>query len=129
MFAQVNITVMTLRRRRPDLDRGFYVPFFPWPAVIGIVTNIALAIFLAYTLQTVGLIAIGWILAGAFLYWGYFRDKEEMERPKEVLMEEALVSVEYSVLVPVANIDQAAELGRLGSILAKEHDGGNLFIQ
>jgi nucleotide-binding universal stress UspA family protein len=128
MFAQVNITVMTLRRRRPDLDRGFFVPFFPWPAVIGIVTNIALAVFLAYTLGRVGLLSIAWILVGAFLYWGYFRDKEEMERPKEVLMEEALVSVEYSVLVPVANIDQAAELGRLGSILAKEHDGGILAL-
>ena len=47
MFAQVNITLMTLRQRRPDLDRGYLVPFFPWPAVIGVVTNMALAIFLA----------------------------------------------------------------------------------
>jgi CIC family chloride channel protein len=39
-------------------------------------------------------------------------------------MEEALVSVDYSVLVPVADVAQADELGRVGSILAKEHNGG-----
>ena len=54
MFAQVNITVMTLRQRRPDLDRGYLVPFFPWPAVIGVITNLALAIFVAIETGQVG---------------------------------------------------------------------------
>lgn len=128
MFAQVNITVMTLRRRRPDLARGFFVPFFPWPPVIGIVTNVALAAFLAYSLGRVGLITIAWIVVGMLLYWGYFRTKEESERPKEVIMEETLVSVDYSVLVPVANVDQAEELGRIGCALAKEHAGGVIAL-
>jgi amino acid transporter/nucleotide-binding universal stress UspA family protein len=128
MFAQVNITLMTLRRRRPDLERGFLVPAFPWPPVIGIVTNVALALFLAYEIGRVGLVTIAWIVVGMLLYWGYFRTKEEMERPKEILLEEALVSVDYSVLVPVADEEQAAELGRLGSVLAKEHDGGVLAL-
>jgi amino acid transporter/nucleotide-binding universal stress UspA family protein len=128
MFAQVNITVMTLRRRRPDLERGFYVPVFPWPPVIGIVTNIALAAFLAVTLGRVGLLTIGWIVVGMLFYWGYFRGKEEMERPKEVILEETLVSVDYSVLVPVADVRQAGMLGRLGSVLAKEHNGGVLAL-
>jgi amino acid transporter len=128
MFAQVNITVMTMRRRRPDLERGFKVPFFPWPPLIGIVVNLALAIFVAIELGRVGLISAGWILGGALLYWGYFRDQEALERPKEVLMEEALISVDYSVLVPVADEKQATELGRWGSLLAKEHDGGVLAL-
>lgn len=128
MFAQVNITVMTLRRRRPDLERGYYVPLFPWPPVIGIVTNVALAVFLAVELGRVGLISIGWILVGMLFYWGYFRRKEETERPKEVILEETLVSVDYSVLVPVADVRQAGMLGRLGSVLAKEHNGGVLAL-
>ena len=128
MFTQVNITVMTLRRRRPDLERGFFVPLFPWPPIIGIVTNIALAAFLAYELGRVGLITIAWIVVGMLLYWGYFRGKEETERPKEVILEEALVSVDYSVLVPVADTRQAGMLGRLGSVLAKEHNGGILAL-
>lgn len=128
MFAQVNITLMTLRQRRPDLDRGYMVPFFPWPAVIGIVTNMALAIFLAIETGRVGIITVVWIAGGMLLYWGYFRDKEDFEKPKDVLMEEALVSVDYTVLVPVANETQAEVLGRLGSMLAKDHDGGVLAL-
>jgi amino acid transporter len=128
MFAQVNITVMTLRRRRPDLDRGYFVPFFPWPAIIGIVSNIALAGFLAIYIGRVGLLSAVWIVAGMFLYWGYFRSREAAERPMEVLHQEALVSVDYSVLVPVADHEQARFVGRLGSILAKEKNGEVLAL-
>ncbi len=128
MFAQVNITLMTLRQRRPDLDRGYLVPFFPWPAVIGIISNLALAIFLAIETGRVGIITVVWIAGGMLLYWGYFRDKEDFEKPKDILMEEALVSVDYSVLVPVANETQAHVLGRLGSLLAKDHNGGVLAL-
>ena len=128
MFTQVNITVMTLRRRRPDLKRGFIVPWFPWPPLIGIVTNVALALFLAYEIRRTGLISIAWIIVGMLFYWGYFRLKEETERPKEILMEETLVSVDYSVLVPVVNVEQAKQLGWLGSLLAKEHNGGVLAL-
>jgi amino acid transporter/nucleotide-binding universal stress UspA family protein len=128
MFTQVNITLMTLRRRRPDLDRGYYVPFFPWPPLIGIVTNIALAAFLAVEIGRVGLITVGWLIAGMLFYWGYFKNKEAMEKPKEVLMEEALISVDYSVLVPVADLAHASELGRVGSLIAKAHQGGVLAL-
>ena len=128
MFAQVNITLMTLRQRRPDLDRGFFVPLFPWPPLIGIVSNMALAIFLAFEARQVGLVTIGWIAVGMLLYWGYFRTKEAMQRPKEVLLEEALVSVDYSVLLPVANAAQAAELGRMASMLARDKQGGVLAL-
>jgi len=128
MFAQVNITVMTLRRRRPDLDRGFFVPLFPWLPVIGIFTNVALAGFLAFETGRVGLVTAGWLVGGILLYLGYFRGREEMERPKEVLHQEALVSVDYSVLVPVATQEHAGRLGYLGSLLAREHGGEVLAL-
>ena len=54
--------------------------------------------------------------------------KEEQERPNDVLHEEALTSVDYSVLLPVSDLHQAQILGRLGSILAKEHDGEVLAL-
>lgn len=128
MFAQVNVTVMTLRQRRPDLDRGYFVPFFPWPAIIGIVTNMALALFLAVETGRVGFVTLAWVAGGMLLYWGYFRKQEERKRPLEVIMHEALVSVNYSVLVPVANPNQARELGLLAAMLAKEHNGEVLAL-
>jgi amino acid transporter/nucleotide-binding universal stress UspA family protein len=128
MFAQVNIALMTLRRRRPDLDRGYFVPFFPWPAVIGVVSNVALAGFLAVETGRVGILTAVWIVGGMLLYLGYFRGREEQERPHEILLKEALVSVDYSVLVPVADVQHAEELGRLGSLLAKEQNGEVLAL-
>lgn len=128
MFAQVNIALMTLRRRRPDLDRGYYVPFFPWPAVIGVVSNIALAGFLAVETGRVGILTVVWIVGGMLLYLGYFRGREDMERPNEILLKETLVSVDYSVMVPVADVQNAELLGRLGSLLAKEHNGEVLAL-
>ncbi len=128
LFTQVNIAVMTLRRRRPNLERGFKVPLFPWPAVIGIISNLAMAVFLAFKLGQVGLLSVAWIGVGLLLYWGYFSKKEEEERPNDVLHEEALTSVDYSVLLPVSDLHQAQILGRLGSILAKEHDGEVLAL-
>lgn len=128
MFAQVNVTVMTLRRRRPDLDRGYFVPFFPWPAVIGIISNLALSLFLAVEAGRVGLVSAGWMIAGVLIYLGYFRNREELERPKEILHEEALISVKYSVLVPIDSIEQARPLGYLGALLAREHRGEVLAL-
>jgi CIC family chloride channel protein len=54
--------------------------------------------------------------------------REEEDKPKEVLHEEALVSVSYSVLIPVADYGQAKYLGQLGSRLAREHDGELLAL-
>ena len=128
LFAQVNVAVMTLRNRRPELERGFRVPLFPWLPLIGILSNLAMAIFLAMELGQVGVLSIVWIGFGLLLYWGYFSRKEAQERPKEVLHEEALTSVDYSVLLPVSDLGQAKILGSIGSILAKEHDGEVLAL-
>jgi CIC family chloride channel protein len=88
----------------------------------------ALAVFL-YTFSPIGwYVAIGWIVAGMLFYWGYFTHVEKMEKPREILLEEVLVSKNYSVLVPVATQGQAHILGRIGAILAKERDGEVLAL-
>ncbi len=46
-----------------------------------------------------------------------------MEKPREVLLEEVLVSRDYSVLVPIATQEQARILGKIGAILAHERSG------
>lgn len=128
LFVQVNVSVMRLRLRRPDLDRGFITPFFPVIPILAIVAMIALAIFL-YTFSPIGwYVAAAWIVGGLLLYWGYFTVVEEKERPKEILLEEVLVSKDYSVLVPVATGGQARILGWIGAILAKNYDGEVLAL-
>ncbi|MEW5956458.1 MAG: amino acid permease [Chloroflexota bacterium] len=128
LFIQVNVSMMRLRLRRPDLDRGFMTPFFPFVPILAIVAMTALAIFL-YTFSPVGwYVAVAWMVAGMLLYWGYFTRVEKMEKPREILLEEVLVSKNYSVLVPVATKGQAHILGRIGAILAKNYDGEVLAL-
>ena len=128
LFIQVNISVMRLRLRRPDLDRGFITPFFPVVPIIAIIAMAALAIFL-FTFSPVGwYVAAAWIVVGMLLYWGYFSRVERMEKPREILLEEVLVSKDYSVLVPVATQGQSRILGRIAAILAKAKDGEVLAL-
>ena len=51
-----------------------------------------------------------------------------MEKPRDILLEEVLVSRDYSVLVPVTTQGQSHILGRIAAILAKAHDGEVLAL-
>ncbi len=129
LFLQVNVTVLTLRKKMPDLERGFKVPWMPAIPIIAIVLNSFLAIYL-FTFSTIAwYFVIGWLVIGMLAYWGYFSKMEAMEKPKEILMEEVLVSRDYSVLVPVVDQQQARIMGQIGAILAKQNQGEVLALR
>jgi amino acid transporter/nucleotide-binding universal stress UspA family protein len=123
LFLQVNVVVMRLRLKLPDMERGFRVPLFPLIPLLGIVLNALLAIYLFTFSPIAWYVAIGWIVVGLLAYYTYFSRIEEIEKPKEILMEEVLVSRDYSVLIPVATQEQARILGHIGSILARANQG------
>jgi amino acid transporter len=128
LFLQVNIAVLMLRRMRPDLDRGYKIPWFPAIPVLAIVCNTVLAIYL-FTFSPIGwYFAIGWIIIGLLAYYTYFSKMEAIEKPKEILLEEVLISRDYSVLVPVADQEQARILGEIGAILAQDKGGELLAL-
>lgn len=128
LFIFVNITVMTMRNRRPDLPRSFKVPFMPYVPLLAIASNLFLAVYMFRFSPKAWYVIILWIASGLLAYWGYFAKLEAMEKPSEILLEEVLLSKRYSVLVPVANEQQARLLGLIGSIIAKAHDGEVLAL-
>ncbi|MBU0493258.1 MAG: amino acid permease [Chloroflexi bacterium] len=128
LFFQVNVAVMTLRHKLPHLDRGFRVPWFPIVPLIAILCNGFLALYLFSFSPTAWYFAIGWIVVGLLAYYTYFSRIEALEKPKEILLEEVLVSRDYSVLVPVADQEQARILGLIGAILAQENQGEVLAL-
>lgn len=67
-FVLVNVSVIKLRKNRPNLQRSYKMPFFPIPPILGIVINIFLAIFLAYRDPLTGGIAVIWIILGVISY-------------------------------------------------------------
>jgi APA family basic amino acid/polyamine antiporter len=128
LFLQVNLTVMVLRHKLPDLDRGYVVPWFPAVPVIAILCNALLALYLFTFSPIAWYFAIGWIILGLLAYHTYFSKIEAMEKPSEILLEEVLVSRDYSVLVPVATQEQARILGMIGAVLAQAHSGEVLAL-
>jgi amino acid transporter len=128
LFLQVNLTVMILRHKRPDLERGFMIPWFPAVPTIAILSNGLLALYLFVFSRIAWYLVIGWVIAGLLAYYAYFSKIEAMEKPKEILLEEVLVSRDYSVLVPVADQEQARILGQIGAILAQDNHGEVLAL-
>lgn len=128
LFAQVNLTVMRLRRKMPDLERGFRIPFYPAVPLLGLSSIAFLAVYLFTLSPTAWYVAIGWIVVGLLAFLGYFSKVEALEKPREILHEEVLVSRDYSVLVPVATPGEARILGHIGTILAAIHHGEVLAL-
>ncbi len=128
LFLQVNVAVLILRRKRPDLERGYKIPWFPAIPVLAILCNAVLAVYL-FTYSPVGwYFAIGWIVIGLLVYYMHFSKMEAIEKPMEILLEEVLISRDYSVLVPVADQQQARILGEIGAILAQDQGGELLAL-
>jgi amino acid transporter/nucleotide-binding universal stress UspA family protein len=123
LFLLVNVAVMMLRRKMPKLERGFRIPWFPAIPVIAILCNGLLALQLFRFSPLAWYLAGGWLIVGMLAYYAYFSKIEAMERPKEILHEEVLVSRDYSVLVPVATDEQARILGQIGAVLAQANHG------
>lgn len=128
LFLQVNITVMVLRRRLPEMERGYKIPWFPLIPIMGMIFNAGLAIYLFTYRPVAWYSAIGWVIIGLLAYYAYFSKVEVIEKPKEILMEEVIVSRRYSVIVPVASSEQARILGRIGAYIAADNKGEVLAL-
>lgn len=140
LFALANACVITLRKKRPDLDRGFRVPLLPVLPLIGIFLNIVLAVAIWFLVggaeglgpgQIAWYLALAWIVAGLAIHYptGGRRAIAEigMERRRELL---ELVATEkkkidrkaFRVLVPIADLENE-NLVRLGALIAKDRGG------
>ena len=127
-FALTNLSLILIRQREPNLPRNYRVPLFPWIPVLGIVANLALAVY-QLTFQPVAwVVSLIWIGAGVMIYFFYTRHQIAPEMPAPILMEEALELRNYSVLVPVKSHEQARLLSILGSVVAREQEGELLAL-
>jgi APA family basic amino acid/polyamine antiporter len=79
-FFVVNIGVIVLRRRRPDLPRGFKTPLFPLMPILGIVFIIIIVSSLDFVTW---LVFIAWMLVGLVVYFGYSRKHSVLNKKKE----------------------------------------------
>jgi APA family basic amino acid/polyamine antiporter len=77
-FMVVSAGVMVLRRTRPDMPRGFKVPFYPVLPILSILSSL----YLVYNLNptTFKLFAV-WLVFAAILYFTYSARNSRLEKP------------------------------------------------
>lgn len=128
LFLQVNYAAIVIRRKYgAKLDYGYVMPWFPWVPIIGIVTKLALAVYLFNYSPTAWFGAIGWIIVGfgIFFLYSHRRIREtEIEKETRLVSEErAPVERAYQVLIPLAHPEHEQALIEMGSAIARAHDG------
>jgi amino acid transporter len=107
LFIFVNLAVINLRKNRPDLERGFKVPFFPFIPIVAIFVNLFLVVFL-FIYRPFGVwVCVGYMLFGIFIYYLYSRKKEFTAKAVPVIHAEHPVfhpeARPFRILVPASS--------------------------
>ncbi|MEE8604616.1 MAG: amino acid permease [Candidatus Aminicenantaceae bacterium] len=125
LFIFVNLAVINLRKNRPDLDRGFKVPFFPYIPILAIVLNLILAVFLFFYRPLGVWICLGYVAFGISIYYLYSRRKEFVAKAAPAVHAEQPIfeaaPCNFHILVPVANENTVEKLQRFAVKLAKAY--------
>ncbi len=124
-FALVNLSVIVLRRKAPELERRYRVPFYPVVPILGFVLNVFLAVYQLTFQPLAWYVASGWIALGLIIYFAYFRKQTAAEAP-QVLVPGRRAAVEkapYVVLVPVRNPETVSSLLDIAAPLARDRGG------
>jgi amino acid transporter/nucleotide-binding universal stress UspA family protein len=128
MFIQVNLAMMVLKNTRPEVKRGFNVPYFPLPNLVAITANAALVLYMITYNPVAVWTAFGWIVLGLLAYYMHFEEHEIAEKPKEIVHEETVGEFTYTVLIAAREEREARVLGRFGAAVAKARSGGVVAV-
>jgi len=125
LFIFVNLAVINLRKNRPDLDRGFKAPLFPYIPIIAVFLNLFLAVFLFFYRPLGVWVCVGYLLFGIGFYYLYSRRKEFVAKAAPAVHTEQPVfeaaPCDFHILVPVANEKTVEQLQRFAIRMAKAY--------
>jgi amino acid transporter/nucleotide-binding universal stress UspA family protein len=124
-FMLVNLSLIALRRKFPELKGGFRVPFYPVTPIAAIVLNLILAVGQFNFDARAWYITIVWIIVGLFVYFVYFEKTTAAEMPQVLAVQQPKneSSYDYRILIPLHNPDNVIPLMELAIPLAKAHKG------
>jgi nucleotide-binding universal stress UspA family protein len=127
LFLQVNIAMIRLRKKRPDLDRGYFTPLFPWLSIIGIASLLFLAIYMFKYSPIAWIVTACWVGLGLLTYRGY-ASKREVEHIRKVEALERIERKEYGILTCLSNPKSISSLTNIAIAIAKRHQGRIIFL-
>jgi amino acid transporter/nucleotide-binding universal stress UspA family protein len=124
LFLLVNMTAIKLRRNRPDLERHFRIPLFPYVPILAIISQLFLALYMFNMSPIAWFTVIGWIGAGLVFYYAYsFRKETERVKTPVVFEEREVDTKAYHVLVPLSKREEVLPLMTFAGAIAKARDG------
>lgn len=120
LFILVNLAVVNLRRHRPDLDRGFRVPFSPFVPILAVILNLCLAGFLLIHYRLGIMVTMGYIVCGMAVYYAYSRRRETKATELPTILEHLPIEdrSKKRILVPLANPATVGTLTRFATEIA-----------
>jgi L-asparagine transporter-like permease len=127
LFIQVQAALITLRRKRPDLRRGFKVPLVPLFPIVGILFQLTLAVFLFFYSPTAWLSAGVWIGLGLAVFYGYSR-KRDRAYEQLVAVRKAAERRDYRILACVGSLPRAQIILKAAAAVARHYDGEMIVL-
>ncbi|MBI4482314.1 MAG: amino acid permease [Acidobacteria bacterium] len=127
LFLQVNAALIPLRKKRLDLDRGFVTPWLPWIPIVGIATQLALALYMFKYSPTAWVVTAGWIALGLVIYKQYASGRE-IEHARKVRALERLEERQYRILVCASKPGTMRSLTSVAMAVAKKFRGEIIFL-
>ncbi|MBW8009617.1 MAG: amino acid permease [Chloroflexi bacterium] len=123
LFILANISLLQLRKKRPDLPRSFRVPLVPFLPILAILGQSVLVIALLNMSRVASLAAVTWAVIGIWLFLRLGARDEAAQEADTILMEETIAERAFSLLLPVETAPEARQLARLAATLAHTNDG------
>ncbi len=111
-FALVNLSVIALRRKAPDLERVYKVPLYPLTPILGIVLNVFLALYQFKFQPIAWYVTAGWVILGLLIYFGYFEKLAAGVEPQVLIPSRRPLEErpDYSMVVTLHNPDNVETL-------------------
>ncbi|WP_266078228.1 amino acid permease [Haladaptatus caseinilyticus] len=126
----VNLALIQSRRKRPNIDRGFTVPFVPWVPIIAVIANLVLLVNVEPKAFVVGLLAQ--VIGIGFWFAWKATDPEETQferaTPTVVTEREPSDGREYQLAVPIANPEHVEQMMETAIDIAEDRNGELLVL-
>jgi amino acid transporter/nucleotide-binding universal stress UspA family protein len=127
LFLQVNLAMISLRKKRKDLDRGYKVPLFPYLSIAGILLLLFLAIYMFKYSILAWIVTIIWSTMGLLVY-RFYASKREIEYTRKVRTLEQISRKEYNLLVYLSDHSNIRSISLIALAIARKHNAKIIFL-